>query len=78
MAIDPQATRAARRAGLAAGIVIALAGCTADDHARRPELQAPEQDPAERPVVHESRTGIPLLMDLPLIGWLFHQRVTMR
>ena len=45
----------------------ALSACAADREAR-----------ATEPASHESRTGVPMLMDLPLIGWLFQHRVTAR
>jgi hypothetical protein len=48
----------------------ALAACASDNDARSPT-------PPE-PVVYESRTGVPFLMDLPVIGWLFQHRLTAR
>jgi len=50
--------------------VSVLGACVSERQAR--------DDPAAEPVVLESRTGVPLLMDLPLIGWLFQRRVTVR
>ena len=61
--------RAARAlAGLA--LVSAFAGCAANHDARR--------DAPREPVRYESRIGVPFLMDLPLVGWLFQRRVTVR
>ena len=69
-------TRTARAAGtLRARCLCALfspvfAACVADREVRN--------DAGPEPVVYESRTGVPLLMDLPLVGWLFQHRVTVR
>jgi len=41
-------------------------------------VSAPRDEPPVDPVVFESRTGVPLLMDLPLIGWMFQRRTTVR
>lgn len=75
------AARAPRRAGprrassqAVLALAAALAGCVAGGEARDPMPAAAE--PA--PVTYESRTGVPLLMDLPLVGWLFQRRVTVR
>jgi hypothetical protein len=46
----------------------ALSSCAADRRSR-------DTEPTP---TYESRTGIPVLMDLPLIGWLFQHRVTVR
>ena len=61
-----------RRARATGGValVFVLGACVSDGHAR-------DETPVE-PVTFESRTGIPVLMDLPLIGWLFQHRVTVR
>lgn len=69
-------TRTAWAAGkVRAGCLGALfspvfAACVADREVRN--------DVGAEPVVYESRTGVPLLMDLPLVGWLFQHRVTAR
>jgi hypothetical protein len=50
-----------------------LAGCAAERDCRRDE----RRDEPEPPIA-ESRTGVPFLMDLPIVGWLFQHRVTER
>ena len=64
------AARPWRRAAACLVLASALAACASERHARA------EAPPA--PVLHESRTGVPFLMDLPVVGWLFQHRVTHR
>jgi len=54
---------------LLAGIAClsALAACAADPSSG-----------ASEPATYEARSGVPVLMDLPVIGWLFQHRVTAR
>ena len=61
-----------RRWRAAAGLVLVsvLTACVSEGETRN--------EPPVEPVVYESRTGVPFLMDLPLIGWLFQNRVTVR
>lgn len=64
-----RAARAARALASFA-LVSAFAACAANHEASR--------DAPRDPVLRESRTGVPFLMDLPLVGWLFQRRVTVR
>ena len=67
-------TRATGPSGLAAVAVAAaltlLVACSSDRHARSEAL--------EPTPTYQSTTGIPVLMDLPLIGWLFRHTRTVR
>ena len=69
-AIRSDAGGRAVRSLVAIAFACLLSACVSERTAR-------DEAPAE-PVVHESRTGVPLLMDLPLIGWLFQHRTTVR
>ncbi len=67
----------AQLVGLAAMVVVTLlAGCSTDRqtlHREEPEARSEESPPR-----YESRTGVPVLMDLPLIGWMFRRTTTVR
>jgi len=56
-----------------------LTACAADRDVREPTPASSPTDPAPTsPVVRETRTGVPVLMDLPGIGWLFRRTTTLR
>ena len=61
-------TRLALGFSAMAVLLAALGACATDRQAAA----------TEPPPTFESRTGVPVLMDLPLIGWLFQHRVTVR
>jgi hypothetical protein len=63
-----------RGAAAAVALAAALAGCVASGETRGVTPAAAPPAPG----TCESRTGVPLLMDLPLVGWLFQHRVTAR
>ena len=66
-----------RRPGVLVALtcLLALSACSTDQQAVRPEgAPAPE----ERTPRYESRTGVPVLMDLPLIGWMFRPTTVVR
>ena len=49
-------------------LALAAASCTTDLEQRRESLSVATED---QPPVLVSRTGVPILMDLPVIGFLF-------
>ena len=52
-----------------------LTSCATDrDHVRDDQLGKSE----EAPPIRVSRTGVPILMDLPVIGFLFGQTTVVR
>jgi hypothetical protein len=63
-------TRPRLRAAACLIVASALAACVSAPQGRA--------DAPPEPVLHESRTGVPFLMDLPVVGWLFQHRVTER
>ena len=63
----------ARRRLAACLALTLLAGCAAER-----DSQVDRQREESEPPIFESRTGVPFLMDLPLVGWLFQHRVTQR
>jgi hypothetical protein len=70
----PECRPADRPRRRAASLVLtaALTACAADRDAREP-APAPTS-----PILRETRTGVPVLMDLPGIGWLFRRTTTAR
>ena len=52
--------------------LLALAGCVSDAE------QTPEVELEPAPATSVSRTGVPVLMDLPVLGWLFRRETTVR
>ena len=70
------ATRRSRwlLAPLLGACLLGAAACSTDSEHRRDEPPAPEPDPPR----FESRVGVPILMDIPVIGFLFCRHTVVR
>ena len=61
-------------AALGCAVLLAVAACNTDSQFRDRDRGAPPAEPAR----FESRTGVPILMDIPVIGFLFCRTTVVR
>ena len=63
-----------RPAALCCAMLLAVGACSTDSHARDRDRGGAPAEPAR----FESRTGVPFLMDIPVIGFLFCRTTVVR